>query len=907
MSDLFQNHAAKSGPVECLGKTFPSDEARREHYLKLLAEKLKDPDFRKLEGFPQGTDEAILNMSDPPYYTACPNPFLADFVKIYGKSLSDSDGHTKEPFASDVSEGRHTWLYKAHAYHTKVPPKAIQKYLEHYTRPGDIVLDAFCGSGMTALAAAMCSPARSVITADLSPAASFISYGHAKKVDPFAVVELGKKISAQLDKELGWLYEVKRDDGTKVVANYFVWTDVFNCHSCQGEIKFFDAAFNPEEESFSDTFPCPHCGAENSKAKSERTKTTYFDHYLNSPWEHYKQDLVVVAIPTGNRRQTRRRATAEDQDLIQRVLQTPPASGGARLATRMLDRDGQWGDQWKNCMHLRPVTHAHQLFFPGQIRYLARFLELIDFDDPVHQSLVFVVSSILLKCSRLMRYMSDGIGRIQNGVLYVASCSQEMRLTHMLKIALGDIERSVAEGLWRDLPKNRDTSRAGLAVSTSSATRIPVPDSSIDYIFVDPPFGGNIPYSEVNFMWEALLGVFTKTKAEAVSSPIQEKGIREYQSLMKSSFEELYRVLKPGRWMTVEFSNTKASIWNSIQTSLQEAGFVVANVSALDKKQGSFKAVTTTMAVKQDLVISAYKPDDSLEDCLTSQGVTTDSAWDFIRSHLGYLPVVKLNAGVLEFVVERDPRILFDRLVAWFVRHNIPVPISSQEFQAGLSQRFVIRDGMVFLPDQVTEYDKRRMQVAVAPQMELFVTDERSAIDWLSDFLRRRPSTYQDIHPEFIAQLGAGWKKHETKPELASLLEANFIQYDGTYEVPSQIHSYLSTNHKDLRSLEKNSPALVAKAKDRWYVPDPNKAQDLEKKREKALLKEFETYKAFTGRKIKESRLEVLRAGFRAAWAAKDYQTIIGIANKLPEETLQEDEKLLTLYDLALTRTEDGL
>jgi hypothetical protein len=90
-------------------------------------------------------------------------------------------------------------------------------------------------------------------------------------------------------------------------------------------------------------------------------------------------------------------------------------------------------------------------------------------------------------------------------------------------------------------------------------------------------------------------------------------------------------------------------------------------------------------------------------------------------------------------------------------------------------------------------------------------------------------------------------------------------------------------------------------------VPDPNKAQDLEKKREKALLKEFETYKAFTGRKIKESRLEVLRAGFRAAWANKDYADHHRIANKLPEETLQEDEKLLTLYDLALTRTEDGI
>ena len=191
--------------------------------------------------------------------------------------------------------------------------------------------------------------------------------------------------------------------------------------------------------------------------------------------------------------------------------------------------------------------------------------------------------------------------------------------------------------------------------------------------------------------------------------------------------------------------------------------------------------------------------------------------------------------------------------------------------------------------------------------MEMFVTDERSAIDWLTDFLKRRPSTYQEVHPEFISQLGAGWKKHESKPELSSLLELNFIQYDGSGDVPSQIHSYLSSNHKDLRSLDKTNPTLVAKAKDRWYVPDPNKAQDLEKKREKTLLKEFEAYKAFTGRKIKESRLEVLRAGFRAAWASKDYATIINIANKLPEETLQEDEKLLTLYDLALTRTEDGI
>jgi hypothetical protein len=214
---------------------------------------------------------------------------------------------------------------------------------------------------------------------------------------------------------------------------------------------------------------------------------------------------------------------------------------------------------------------------------------------------------------------------------------------------------------------------------------------------------------------------------------------------------------------------------------------------------------------------------------------------------------------------------------------------------------------MVFLPEQVTEYDKKRMNAAQAPQFEMFVSDERSAIDWLADFLKKKPSTYSEIHPEYIPVVGAAKKKGEIIPELSQLLEDNFIQYDGKDEVPSQIHSLLSTNFKDLRGLEKNDPRLMSKAKDRWYVPDPNKAQDLEKKREKALLKEFEAYRSHTGKRMKDFRLEVLRAGFKTAWGNKDYKTIIDIAAKIPEEALQEDEKLLLWYDQALTRSEGDL
>ena len=250
---------------------------------------------------------------------------------------------------------------------------------------------------------------------------------------------------------------------------------------------------------------------------------------------------------------------------------------------------------------------------------------------------------------------------------------------------------------------------------------------------------------------------------------------------MQRCFAEYHRVLKPGRWMTVVFSNSKAAVWNAIQVALQQAGFVVAEVTALDKVQGSYRQVTSTTAIKQDLVISAYKPNGGLEDRLQRRGPTPESAWDFVDTHLKQLTAIKVTSGdgaQLVKVLERDPRRIYDRLAAWFIRHDALVPISTPEFLAELAVRYAIEDGMVFLPEQLSAYQAARARIPRVAQMELFVSDERSAIDWLAEFLKRRPSTYPEVHPEFIRQLGAGWRKHEAKPELAALLEENFLQYD---------------------------------------------------------------------------------------------------------------------------------
>jgi hypothetical protein len=132
-------------------------------------------------------------------------------------------------------------------------------------------------------------------------------------------------------------------------------------------------------------------------------------------------------------------------------------------------------------------------------------------------------------------------------------------------------------------------------------------------------------------------------------------------------------------------------------------------------------------------------------------------------------------------------------MVAFHVQRRVTVLLSAAEFYQGLIQRFSERDGMYFMPEQAAEYDKKRMTVKEVSQLEFFVTDETSAIQWLKQQLMKKPQTFQEIHPQFLKEIG-GWQKYEKPLELSELLEENFIRYTGTGEVPSQLHSYLSTN-----------------------------------------------------------------------------------------------------------------
>lgn len=919
-----------TGPVTCLGMEFENDEARRDYFTEQLRKKLEDPEFRKIEGFPIGTDEAILELSDPPYYTACPNPWITDFVTEWEaeKPEKPADYHyNREPFATDVKEGKNDPIYNAHSYHTKVPHKAIMRYILHYTEPEDIVLDSFAGTGMTGVAAQMCGDrntvaslgyqiksdgtilqeeqneegettwtpfskfgARHALLNDLSPAATFIGYNYNTPVDIVEFEKVANEAIKMFEQETKWMWETTHSDGKTIgKVNYIVWSDAYTCPECSGELTYFNEAFFKKDSKveFTPEFNCPNCNSILSKNPSKNSTAqkpirlfeSNHNQVSNRVEKRQKQSPVMLNYSIGTKRHEKL-LDEYDKKTIKSIKKVNLPINYIPFA-KIID-----GDKSSD-PHSCGIEYVHQ-FYTERILLSLGILKTIIQQNP---QLNFLMGSMLPKLTIMNRYMPQHASRALVGpmanTLYVPPVSVENNAIDQLKFQYKKIIQAL-------------TYHSGSVITTQGAQSLSIPEESLDYIFLDPPFGANIMYSELSYIREAWLNVLTNNGPEAIENKTQKKGIDEYRDLMTQCFEAAYKHLKPGRWMTVEFSNTKASVWNSIQNALADVGFIIASVSALDKTRGGLHSMLGTTAVKQDLIISAYKPNGGFEERFKGEAQTEEGVWDFIRTHLGYLPIIKDIAGKLDVIPERDPRILFDQVVAYYVRKGFLVPISSQEFQIGLANRFAERDGMFFLPEQVAEYDKKKMRVKELIQVSLFVSDESSAIAWLRQQLKQKPQTFQDLNPQFMQET-SGWSKNEKMLELSTLLEENFLMYDGQGKVPEQIHTYLSTNWKDMRNLDKEDPALMEKAKNRWYVPDPNKAGDLEKVREKSLLKEFEEYKA-EKKKLKLFRIEAVRAGFKKAWQERDYGTIITIAEKIPNNVLEEDPKLLMWYDQSVTR-----
>ena len=836
---------------------------------------------RGIDGFPIGTDEDIIALSDAPHYTACPNPYIEEFLATQGTPYDEeTDDYRREPFTADVSEGKNDAFYMAHSYHTKVPHRAIMKYILHYTNPGDVVFDGFCGTGMTGVAAKMCANpdrelkltlesdmgqvqwgARVPILSDLSPIAAFIASSYNEHID---ATEFQKEATSILDdckKKYGWMFETGHKDGSMFGSsighiNYIVWSHKALCPHCGTEFALYDMMWNPDTKKMSEEFTCPGCHSKIKKNDCDKSVTTELDELTGEVRTTKKSVPVLINYSLGKRRYEKR-FDEEDWAIYQRINEMQFT--GKAPHNPMMHKGEEWGETWRSGYHFG-ITHVHHFYHKRSLLLLEYLYERCK----KSQRLLFWFTSCLPKLNIMNRYMPQHGSRAlvgpMSGTLYVAPLSVENNVIDQFEFQLKKMVKvNCPEGEY--------------CVSTQSLTDAHnIPSNSIDYIFTDPPFGGNLMYSELSALWESWIRVSTNNRQEAIVSSAQNKTTNEYSQLMQACFREYFRVLKPNRWITVEFHNSQNAVWYAIQQALSLAGFIIADVRVLDKQKGTIKHLINTTSVQQDLVISAYKPTEKFIRQLLENAGDVETAWSFTRQHLEKLPVVVVKDGNIEVVAERQSYLLFDRMVAYHVMRGLPVPLDAADFYHGLDERFLKRDGMYFLPDQINEYDTVRIKSGIEPiQFSLFVTNEKTAISWLYQQLSEEfggPQTYAEIQPKFMQEVKSV-DRYEDMPELAVLLEENFLQDD----------------------------------KGRWYIPDVTKEGDVAKLREKKLWKEFEGYLNSKG-KLKLFRSEAIRVGFSRLWKDKNYQAIVDIAERLPESTIQEDPNLLMYYDISLSRVE---
>jgi 16S rRNA G966 N2-methylase RsmD len=492
-----------------------------------------------------------------------------------------------------VPGSRNTAFYLAHSYHTKVPPEAIRPFIEHFSKPGEVVLDPFCGSGMTGVAAALAG--RQAILNDLSPAAAHLAWNHTRRCDPGRLSAAFERIAEHVGEALGELYRTTDERGLPATIRWMLWSTRHRCPNCFTTFMLWDT-IERSTGRLGRATECPVC--------LHRADRRRFEVVANEP--------VWVAFERADGGRGEKPAT--DADRRRSTAVQIPADLWRPRARLGPDRE-----MYLRCaLHLQGVADVTDLYTPRNLKALAliwREIEAIA-DDRIRRALAFAFTNTAWHGTRMRRFNARGGHRPLTGTLYVPQLSSE---ANVLKVMRKKIAQLVT--YYRSFAPS---TRSAPHVLLGSATALEgVADASVDYVFTDPPFGSNIFYADCNLIWEAWLGRLTEPGSEAVvnrslGAAKGGKTLDDYARLMQESLAEMARVLKPGGWATVVFHNTDAAVWRALSEAAARAGFEFHEAASLDRKQQSHKGYKGRAGTEDvahfDVVMNLRKPDQRSPD-----------------------------------------------------------------------------------------------------------------------------------------------------------------------------------------------------------------------------------------------------------------------------------------------------
>lgn len=581
----------------------------------------------------------------------------------------------KQLYNTPLPSSRSGALYNAFSYPTKISPEAIGIFIACHTNVGDTVLDSFAGSGTTGLATKLCdNPTpymietaakmqlnpkwgkRKAILYELSTLGAFVSEAMNNPPSSKEFAKYAKKLLDEAEKELEYLYTTYDNKNNIGKIRHVIWSDVLICPVCKKELTFWQTAVQHNPLKILPNFECPYCNHTEAFNKIPRATEEVMDEVLKI--QHIIKKRVPVRIYGKTGKETwYKDITDSDIKSLEEKLEKNELTDFPTFELK-------WGDLYRKGYH-QGITHLHHLYTKRNAIVFASLWKRINlYPEKYQNALKLLLLSYNASHSTLMTRVvvkSNNndfvITGAQSGVLYISSLP---------------VEKNIIEGVRRKIKTLQQAftliehSKSEVEVKNMSSTTLLEPTQSVDYVFTDPPFGDYIPYSEINQINEAWLGSITDQTHEAIINESQNKGISEYRDLMTSVFSEINRVLKDNAAMSLVFHSAKAEVWKALIESYQNASLKVCTSSILNKVQGSFKQVTSTVKVQGDPLLLLVKTNEKIDIQKNGTLLIED--------------IIKKAFDEFTDIEERKPERMYSRYINACLEVGYPVKYDANEF-----------------------------------------------------------------------------------------------------------------------------------------------------------------------------------------------------------------------------------
>lgn len=493
-----------------------------------------------------------------------------------------------EPIKETVKALSHTPQYKMHKYFARRPYNVFQNLISHYTKENDIVLDVFCGGGVTIFESVAMN--RRAIGVDLNPLATFITKMQLKKIDINLLEEIGTSFIKELKQELLSYYKFEYN-GNEYMIEWIEWTYEVSCPHCSSTIKLAEEnkAISSSGKPKNGYYCCPNksCEYHDKNKGAKRTDCKPLGSYpLRMKIFNNKEKLVIEL----SKEQATLVKSRKYRHLIQDSMIIPddeiPLNWDRTNEDKLIEKGVErFSDLFtERNFSLNVVVFNKILALKGRI------------DDDIVDCLYFAFSSSLRytnKMSRVTENWENGNPTAMDkhaywlpNVYIEANVIEKFddRFKAILK-GLSYTDENIPDGSNMLSIEELIEGHRGYTVINQSSANLPLPDQSVDAIITDPPYGSNVQYSELSSYWNIWLKAYENledfifNKDEAVMNRKKNiegfKDLAHYEKVLYEVFLECHRILKNDGYLVFTFNNKNLKVWISLLKATIKAGFII--------------------------------------------------------------------------------------------------------------------------------------------------------------------------------------------------------------------------------------------------------------------------------------------------------------------------------------------